>query len=369
MIGKARTPGAGTMFYRPGAHRAPLQLGLCAFALSICVAVSAALSQGPTQSTQRVVAIGDIHGDLDAFIGILQRAQLVDPIKRWSGGHATLVQTGDFLDRGPKARGVMDLLMSLQKDASRQGGRVIVLMGNHEAMNIFGDLRYVTNNDYMSFEDDRADTRKRKPDTSRTPGFLERCEAFAPEGKYGKWLRSLPAIARVNDSIFLHGGISPELASSSIDQLNDAVAAELKSFDTYRQFLVDKKLAQPCSTLEELTAAARTAIDRAKGKDAETLKAFLGYGSWLSINENGPLWFRGYAQWTDGEGAPQIQKLTDAFSAARFVVGHTPQAGGQIGERFNGKVYLIDTGMLSSYYRGGRASALSIQGGNITTIY
>jgi Calcineurin-like phosphoesterase len=344
--------------------RASVPLCLCAFVFLIYVAVLPALPQGPTQ---RLVAIGDIHGDLDAFVGILQRAQLIDPIKRWSGGHATLVQTGDFLDRGPKARGVMDLLMSLQKDAARQGGRVIVLMGNHEAMNIFGDFRYVTNNDYISFEDERA--RKRKPDTTQTPGFLERCEALGPNGKYGKWLRSLPAIARVNDSIFLHGGISPELASYSIDQLNDGIATEIKTFDTYKQFLVDKKLAQPCSTLEELTNAARTALDKAKGKDAEILKGFLGYGAWLSINDNGPLWFRGYAQWTDAEGAPQIQRLTETFSVARFVVGHTPQAGGEIGERFNGKVYLIDTGMLSSYYRGGRASALIIQDGKVTTIY
>src|SRR5436189_292071 len=88
----------------------------------------------PLQSTQRLVAVGDIHGDLDAFTGILQRARLVDPMRRWTGGQTVLVQTGDFLDRGPNARGVMDLLMSLQKDAPRQGGRVDVLMGNHEAM-------------------------------------------------------------------------------------------------------------------------------------------------------------------------------------------------------------------------------------------
>src|SRR5437763_17144309 len=99
----------------------------------------------------RVVAIGDIHGDFDAFAGIVQRAQLVDPSLRWAGGNATLVQTGDFLDRGPKARAVMDLLMSLQKDAPRQSGKVIVLMGNHEAMNLYGDLRYVSDKDYASF--------------------------------------------------------------------------------------------------------------------------------------------------------------------------------------------------------------------------
>jgi hypothetical protein len=242
-------------------------------------------------------------------------------------------------------------------------------MGNHEAMNIFGDLRYVTNSDYEGFADDHSGNRKRKPDLSRPTGFAERCEAFGAEGKYGKWLRSLPAIARINDSIFLHGGIATELASQSVEQLNEGIAAEIKSFDTYKQFMVDKKIAQPCDVLDDVVAAARTALEKAKGKDAEILKSFLNLGAWLSIHENGPLWFRGYAQWTDAEGAPQIQRLVEAFGVARFVVGHTPQQGGQIVSRFDGKVFLIDTGMLSSYYPGGRASALSIQDGKISFVY
>jgi hypothetical protein len=338
----------------------------CIIGLLCFVALVAAMPQG---KGQRIVAVGDIHGDLDAFVGILQRAHLIDPTKRWSGGSAILVQTGDFLDRGPNSRGVMDLLISLQKDAQRQSGRVVVLMGNHEAMNIFGDLRYVTNNDYAAFAHDRPNARKQKTDANQPAGFSERCEAFTANGKYGKWLRSLPAIARLQDSIFLHGGISPDVASYTVEQLNEAIAAEIRTFDAHREFLVDKKLVQPCDTLEQLTTAARTALEKAKGKDAETLKAFLSYGGWLSINEKGPLWFRGYAQWTDDEGAPQIQQLTKALGVARFVVGHTPQAGGQIGSRFDGKVYLIDTGMLSSYYPGGRASALNIQDGKISTIY
>jgi calcineurin-like phosphoesterase family protein len=334
-----------------------------------CLILLTALSLASPAATERVVAIGDIHGDFDAFVGILQRAQLIDPGKRWSGGHAVLVQTGDFLDRGPKARDVMDLLMSLQKDAQRQGGRVVVLMGNHEAMNIFGDLRYVSNEDYASFADG-GDTRKGKTaDTTRPAGFAERCAAFSPDGKYGKWLRTLPAIARVDDSIFLHGGIIPDLAAHSVDQLNEEIAAEIKAFDMYKEFLVDKKIGQPCSSLDELTAAAKTALEKAKGKDAEVLKMFLGYGRWLSINENGPLWFRGYAQWSDADGASQIEQVAKAFGVARFVVGHTPQTGGEIVSRFNGKVYLIDTGMLSTYFRGGRASALNIQDGKISFIY
>ena len=338
----------------------------CAIAFLLCAALSAAPPQG---GGQRVVAIGDIHGDMDAFVGILQRAQLIDPVKRWSGGRATVVQTGDFLDRGPNARGVMDLLITLQRDAQRGGGRLVVLMGNHEAMNIFGDLRYVADRDYGSYAADTSEKGKSKVDASKPEGFAERCEAFGPDGKYGKWLRSLPAIARVNDSIFLHGGLSPEVASASVEKLNEAIAAEIKRFDELKQFMVSKRIAQPCDTLDELKAAAKTALDKAKGKDAETLKAFLGLGGWLSMHEKGPLWFRGYAQWTDAEGQPLIQQLIEAFGVTRFVVGHTPQQSGQILSRFNGQIYLIDTGMLSSYYPGGRAAALNIQDGKISFIY
>ena len=199
--------------------------------LGLVALVTFAVLASGQGSGQRVVAIGDVHGDLDAFVGILQRARLIDPTRRWSGANSILVQTGDFLDRGPNARGVMDLLMSLQNSAPRQSGRVIVLMGNHEAMNIYGDLRYVSNKDYAGFADDRPDTRKRKADASRPAGFAERCEAFAADGRYGKWLRSLPAIARINDSIFLHGGISPDLSPESIEKLNDSIASEIKAFE------------------------------------------------------------------------------------------------------------------------------------------
>src|SRR5437899_11830973 len=83
----------------------------------------------PLQST-RVVAIGDIHGDFDAFVGILQRAQLVDTSRKWSGGNTTLVQTRDLLDRRPKTRAAMDLFMALQTDPPRQAGRGRSLMAN-----------------------------------------------------------------------------------------------------------------------------------------------------------------------------------------------------------------------------------------------
>src|SRR5438132_1051515 len=130
----------------------------------------------------------------------------------------------------------------------------------------------------------------------------QRGEAFDADGRYVKWLRGLPAVARVNDSIFLHGGIGPELAGLTIEKINDVIAGEIRSFDAYKQYMVEKKIALPCNTLDELTDRARGALEKAKGKDAETLKTFLGIGGWLSISDSGPLWFRGYAQWTDAEG-------------------------------------------------------------------
>jgi len=348
--------------------------------LSLIALAFLASAAGRPADTQRVVAIADIHGDLDAFVGILRRTGLVDANIRWSARNTTLVQTGDILDRGPKARAAMDLLMALQKDAPRQGGRLIVLMGNHEAMNIYGDLRYVTPADYASFADRKSESRRKSAykayaelnkNSSETEwtkahpaGFIEHREAFGPDGKYGKWLRSLPAVARINDSIFLHGGIHPQFASWKLEKINDVVAAEIKAFDAYKQFMVEQKIALPFYTLDELTMAANAAVE----KKVDVLKDFLGLGGWLSIHPDGPLWFRGYAEWSDPEGAAQIQTLTEGFGVSRFVVGHTPQAG-QIAERFEGKVYLIDTGMLSGYVNGGRASALNIQDGRVSPIY
>src|SRR5439155_828335 len=95
-------------------------------------------SRGDRESSSRLVDL----------VSILQHAGLIDAQHHWTGGKATLVQVGDLLDRGPKPREVMDLVMSLEKEAAKAGGRVVSLLGNHEMMNIMGDLRYVTPGNY-----------------------------------------------------------------------------------------------------------------------------------------------------------------------------------------------------------------------------
>ena len=358
--------------------------------LAILLLLFAGFAQAPGG---RVVAIGDVHGNLDGLVAILLKAGLIDASRHWTGGTATFVQTGDLLDRGPQSRAVLDFMMTLQKEAPRHNGSVRISLGNHEVMNVMGDLRYVVPADYAAFTDSRSGQRRKTAFQNYSKqeiehgravnettwiqahplGFIEREEAFGPMGAYGRWLRSFPTVNVVDDSIFLHGGIAPELATWTAGKINDAVRAEIQAFDKYKQFMIGKKLALPFFTFEELVSAAKDELNR-KGDgqdrdDLETLNHFLQFGAWLSINEKGPLWFRGYDTWAEEEGTANIARLTDVLKVKRIVAGHTPQPNGEITQRFAGKVFLIDTGMLSTYFAGGRASALNIQDGKLSAIY
>src|SRR5438094_546362 len=239
--------------------------------------------KAPTEAAaaNSVVAIGDVHGDFDDFVTILQKAGLIDEQHHWTGGKTTFVQVGDLLDRGPKPRDVMDLMMSLEKEAPKAGGRVVGLLGNHEIMNIMG---------------------------------------------------------------------------------------EIKAFDAAKQYLQNEKVILPFFTLQEMTAvvqaelsAERKSLMPGNQQRQAKMMEFLGFQDWLSVRPDGPLWFRGYDQWSEEEGVAQVSKLLEAYKATHIAVGHTVQKGGRIRPRFGNKVFLIDTGMLSSYYPGGRASALEIR--------
>jgi len=107
---------------------------------------------------ERIVAVGDIHGNFDGLVvSILQRAELIDAETHWVGGEATLVQTGDIFDRGLYVRDVLDLLMRLQGEAEPAGGRVVVLLGNHEGMNLTGFFRDVNPELFAAFADDKSE--------------------------------------------------------------------------------------------------------------------------------------------------------------------------------------------------------------------
>ena len=128
--------------------------------LLILTAGQAWTAPGVTPSPGRVLAIGDIHGDFKALTGILRDIGLIDQNNHWVGGETTLVQTGDFTDRGPDVRRVMDLLMQLQAEAAEEGGRLEVLIANHEGMNLVDFWRDNSPADYEAFIDDKSEERQ-----------------------------------------------------------------------------------------------------------------------------------------------------------------------------------------------------------------
>ena len=381
-----------------------------AFVFAFLVLVSVALASGeprkvPAGPPEPVVAIGDVHGDYDDFVAILRRAGLIDEQNQWKGGKTTFVQTGDLLDRGPKPREVVELMMALEKEAVPAGGRVISLLGNHEVMNIMGDLRYVTPANFASFADSQSEQRQKTAyeeyvkwrnghasllaelpqpmeltETewmARHPaGFVEHREAFGPKGKYGEWLRGHDAVAEIDGDIFLHGGIHPDLAKTKIEAMNKRIRDEIKVFDASKQYFLDEKLILPFFSLQEITTVLRAELiaeakSRAPASERQAkIQEFLKLGDWFSVRVDGPVWFRGYDQWSDEEGGAKVNKVLQEYKATHIVVGHTVQKGGRMRARFGNKVFLIDTGMLSSYYPGGGASALEICGdGKFIAVY
>jgi hypothetical protein len=375
-------------------------------------ATLAALLLATSARAERIVAIGDVHGSLEGLTTILRTTGLIDEQNRWAGGDATLVQVGDLTDRGPHVRAVLDLMMALEEQAPKAGGRVVALLGNHEVNNLVTYFGFEATPPKTfaaivgDFTDQKSPSRSRKAysawrkwqkrypqcgadhtrDTwlaERPVGYVEYVEAIGPEGRYGRWLRARQAVIRIDDTIFLHGGLAPDppavFPSQNLEEINRQVALEIERYDADRAWLVDQGMTLPFSTLSEVYCAVRAELALVGTEDSgsarerqealhQLLDRFPLPEHWLSFNADGPLWFRGYANWTDAEGAPLVDRLTQAYGVGRFVVGHTPQTG-TIKARFDDRVFLIDTAMVFGAAAGGRPSALEIDDDESRAVY
>jgi hypothetical protein len=360
----------------------------------------------PLHASSRIVAVGDIHGEYEGMTAVLRAAGLLDGRMRWAGGSATLVQTGDMLDRGPDVRKVMDLLMDLERQATRRRGRVIVLLGNHELMNMTGAMRDVSPAAYASFADRRSEKRRQvaykeyvalqmrriaRHPASRIEimpeqewmekhpvGLIEYHAALGPDGKYGRWLRSRDVVHQIGDTVFLHGGISPDARAKTLPEINRHARLELTAFDRIKSYLISERLILPFFSLAQMTEIVEEemrAIDPAsivEGREPDIVRAgrvFLGVWDWSIYDAHGPLWYRGFAEWSDEEGEKILPLLLEEVGTKRFVVGHSVTELRRILPRFGGRVFLIDTAMVRYPGYNGRASALEIREHGVTAIY
>ena len=310
-------------------------------AVLLLLGVPAAAEKDTWTGVDRIIAIGDVHGDYEQFVKLLRSAGLIDDNEDWAGGRTHLVQTGDVPDRGAATRKVMDLLMKLEKQAKQARGYVHALIGNHEAMNMYGDLRYVHPGEYSAFKNPKSagtrrkiyqqlvDEMKRNPppdgvsefgpahrrawERGRPLGWFEHRIAFRPEGIYGRWILKHNAVIQINGTIFLHGGIGRKFASMSIGDMNRQVLAQLRDFT-----------------------------------------------GGIVVDEEGPLWYRGLALNDARSEAAHLEAVLQQHQAKRIVMGHTVTEGAVM-TRLQGRAVFIDVG-LSRHY-GGRLACLLIEGG------
>ena len=299
----------------------------------------------------RIVAIGDVHGDYAQFRELLEGVGLIDSTDAWIAGKTRFVQLGDIPDRGPDSRKAIDLLRALQVQAAEAGGAVHALIGNHEAMMMIGDLRYVHPGEYEAFRDAKSKARRKayyaqtkKHIRSTTPkeewpkfdkahreaweaqfplGYVEHRLAWAPTGEYGKWVLANSAVLKLDDTLFVHGGLSPEMATMDLSEINTRV---------------------------------RTTLAQGQNIPADSIVE----------DSEGPLWHRAWGTGLQSEENERLlESVLAAYSAKRMVIAHTPLAPVVV-PRFNGKVLTADVG-LSDYYGHGFA-ALEIVDGQAFTL-
>ncbi|HEX9207295.1 MAG TPA: metallophosphoesterase [Steroidobacteraceae bacterium] len=368
---------------------------LACLALLACTttpAGAADTAQYQWQGVERVVAFADVHGAYAELTQLLRESGLIDARDHWSGGRTHLVSLGDLLDRGADSRKVMDLLMRLQVEAAAAGGRLHVVLGNHEAMNVLGDLRYVDPGEYAAYQDVetpemraqalRAWQSANGPDSAAAfeekfpRGYFGHRAALGPEGRYGKWLLAQPVAILVNDTLFLHAGPSRVLQGMALPELNRRYHAALEEYLESERPLEQAGLVQgadafrsrPALAAERLAARAAAAGGASPPDLAQAVARFTAADRSPLLGADGPNWYRGAALCNEAAEADVLDPLLAQFGAARLVVGHTPTRDQRVVTRFDGRVVKLDAGMNRAVYRG-RAAALLLEGGKVAVRY
>lgn len=279
---------------------------LCGYQHSVHVAAAGTPSLAVLPAVPRIVALSDIHGQYGLLVRLLRANKVIDAQDRWALGTDTLVIAGDVFDRGPQVTEAFWLLYGLQQQAAAVGGAVHFVLGNHETMVLYDDLRYVN------------------PKYLRSAQLLGRSypQLYGPDSVIGQWLRTRPVLLKIGDTLFLHGGISPEAVELALDPVRTNAGYQ-----------------------------ASLGLPKAEVKaDPATAPLYDGKTS--------PIWYRGYF---DGRlDTAGVQNVLDRLQLARIVVGHTsmPHVSSFHGDRViaidssikngeNGELLFIEKGTLS----------------------
>ncbi len=359
--------------------------------VSVSLASAANASNWQFDNIERVVAVSDIHGAYGPMVATLQHSGVLDSDLAWSGEDTHLVIVGDILDRGPESRAAMDLLIRIEDEAALAGGKVHVLIGNHEAMNLIGDLRYVSKAEYAAFGDDelaedretwfaayaqdRAAAREKRDvlradfDRSYPIGFFAHRRAFSSDGKYGRWLSQKPVVVVINETAFVHGGVSPMIGQIGLDGVNGRLREEMIEYTRNLEILFEAGVLLPTDNFYEhaILLGKYLAPLNTEAHVVDAMTAVKRLNASEIHAQDGPLWYRGNVACSELVEVDRLDASLQAIGAKRVVIGHTPTLGRRITQRFDGRIYEVDTGMLSEHYAGS-GNALIMEQGRIFVV-
>lgn len=302
---------------------------------------------------ERIVAVGDLHGDYENLVAILKGTGLVDEDLHWAGGQTHFVQTGDIMDRGTGAQKILDLMIRLEVEAALDGGKIHVLLGNHEVMNLIGIVfdypGYMNVEQFLAFlpehEKERLEARAPKDSAEvERAAYWMTVLRFDKEAQaaytrafvenYGPWLLKRNCIEKINDVVFVHGGVSAKYSSWDLGRINDVVREEIAF------------MSEPV-------------------KNPRIMRMFRPQ---IVYDRLGPFWYRDLAQRDEAEMAPEVKRIFADLGARYMVIAHSPQIGSPIAmeymSRFQKRIWVIDTGITAMF--GGRLSALVIDKGQFS---
>jgi len=245
---------------------------------------------------EKIMAIGDLHGEFDTFQKFLINNKVIDKNYNWSFGKGHLVLAGDIFDRGTKVSECFWLLYKLEAEAEKQGGKVHFVLGNHEIMQISGDKRYLSRK-YLNLFNRLG---------------INYTDFYDESTEIGRWLRSKNSVIKINDIIFLHGGLSRELVDKKIS---------LSTINSTIRTIINRKIPEPITQMEEFI-----------------------------ISDSGPLWYRGYIKldtnYYKNTGLKyditqkKVDEIISFYKAKAIVFANTHVK--EITPLFNFKLYGID---------------------------
>lgn len=274
---------------------------------------------------RRIIVIGDLHGDWEMTVKSLKIGKLIDNNLNWIGKDTVVVQLGDQIDRCrfngidcqlPNATKndeasdikILNYFTELHKQASKVGGAVYSIIGNHELMNVNGDMRYVSYANLKNFDNFKKPNGEKIED-----GVDSRTWAFAPGNPIADFLgctRQLSLI--IGSNLFVHAGVVPKIAEKyKIEDMNQILSL----------FLWDK------------------------------LKDPADYRDLIDSSDYSPLWTRVFASRTESRESCNhlVNPLKSVYKVDRIFVGHTPQINTGITSKCEGKIWLTDYGASKAF--------------------